>query len=414
MQPRFIVAIDLAKHSHVAYVYDTTNQQLSKPLTVAVSQEGFSQLERDLSSYSDRPTDFLIGHEATGHYGETLLRRLRNQGYPLVELNGRQVAEFRRGMGRRAKTDKLDAQAMVRQLATGEFNPTPAPSSTQLALRRFTRLREDVVKEQTRWVNRLRSLLDQTCPELGNLWPDLTKPTVLALLAHFPAGQAIAQASLSELTIVIRKASRGQKGQDFAQQLQTTAQNTVGFTDPWLETELRLVVSHLQTIVAHIRTLEKEIAILTDAFLIEWSGQLNLTTPLTVEDFPWGRHIAIGTLLAEIGDIRRFASIKHLLSFLGWCPYIQESGTKRASRLEMSHQGNRFARRMLWMIALNAAQRVPEYQAYYQRRLEAGKSKMKSLVAIGRKLLSVIYTILKSGQPYDPQRYLKHQPQAAN
>ena len=69
---------------------------------------------------------------------------------------------------------------------------------------------------------------------------------------------------------------------------------------------------------------------------------------------------------------------------------------------------------MLWMIALNAAQRVPEYQAYYQRRLEAGKSKMKSLVAIGRKLLSVIYTILKSGQPYDPQRYLKHQPQAAN
>lgn len=414
MQARFIVAIDLAKRSHIAYVYDSANQHLSKPLTVAVSQEGFTQLERELSRYSDQPTDFLIGHEATGHYGETLLRRLRKQGYPLVELNGRQVAQFRRGLGRRAKTDKLDAQAMVRQLATGEFKPAPAPSSTQLALRRFTRLREDVVKEQTRWLNRLRSLLDQTCPELEAILPDLSKATPLAVLQHFPSAQALKQADLAELSLVVRKASRGQKGEAFAQLLQTIAHTSVGFTDPWLETELRLVVTHLQTIGTHIRTLEKEIATLTDAFLLEWSDQLGLSNPLTIDDFPWGRHIAIGTLLAEVGDIGRFASIKHLLSFLGWCPYTQESGTKRATRLEMSHQGNRFARRMLWMMSLNAAQSVPEYQAYYQRRLDAGKSKMKSLVAIGRKLLSVFYAILKSGQPYDPQRYLKHQPQAAN
>ncbi|MBE7555704.1 MAG: IS110 family transposase [Anaerolineales bacterium] len=413
MSPRFMVALDLGKQTHVGYVYDTTQRQLSKPLRIKVEQADFLSFESQLRRYSNQPSDFLIGHEATGHYGETLLRRLRAAGYPIVELNGRQVAEFRRGLGRRAKTDKLDAEAMARQLATGEFQPTLPPSPTQQALQRMSRLREDLVKEQTRWLNRLRSLLDQTCPELSLILPDLTKATVLAVLQRFPSGQALAQASVDELTVVIHQASRGQKGQEFAQQLQTIAANTVGFSDPWLETEVQLVVSHLQGLGAHLRTIEAQIISLSQTFLAEISAHLGLSQALTNQDFPWDGPLALGTLLAEIGDIRRFASIKHLLSFLGWCPYSRDSGTKRPTGLKMSHQGNRFARRMLWMMAINVVQRVPEYQVYYQQRLQAGKNKMKSLVAVGRKLLSVIYAILKSGQPYDPQRYLQRQQASA-
>lgn len=117
MPPHFMVALDLGKQTHVGYVYDITCRQLSKPLRIKVEQAEFLSFESQLKSYSSQPSDFLIGHEATGHYGETLLRRLRALGYPIVELNGRQVAEFRRGLGRRAKTDKLDAEAMARQLA---------------------------------------------------------------------------------------------------------------------------------------------------------------------------------------------------------------------------------------------------------------------------------------------------------
>ena len=107
MSPRYMLAIDLGKRQHVAYIYDTTLRQLSKPLTIAVSRAGFEQLEQVLTSYSTQASDFLVGCEATGHYGQTLLRRLEQQGYALVQLNGRQVAQFRRGLGREAKTDKL-------------------------------------------------------------------------------------------------------------------------------------------------------------------------------------------------------------------------------------------------------------------------------------------------------------------
>lgn len=57
-------------------------------------------------------------------------------------------------------------------------------------------------------------------------------------------------------------------------------------------------------------------------------------------------------------------------------------------------------------MAVNAVRWLPEYRHYFQQRVAAGKSKMNSVVAVGRKPLSVFWAILHSGQAYDPQRYL--------
>jgi transposase len=76
----------------------------------------------------------------------------------------------------------------------------------------------------------------------------------------------------------------------------------------------------------------------------------------------------------------------------------------------MSRKGNRFARRILWMLAVGAVRRVPEYHSYYQQRVAEGKSRMKTLIAVGRKLLCAIFAILRTGVPYDPNRYLQRCP----
>jgi hypothetical protein len=54
------------------------------------------------------------------------------------------------------------------------------------------------------------------------------------------------------------------------------------------------------------------------------------------------------------------------------------------------------------MLSISAIRIVPRYRAYFHRRVEAGKGKMDVIVAVGRKLLSVFYAILKRGVPYDP------------
>jgi hypothetical protein len=66
----------------------------------------------------------------------------------------------------------------------------------------------------------------------------------------------------------------------------------------------------------------------------------------------------------------------------------------------MSHAGNRYVRRLIWMLAITACKTVPAYRDYLMKRTAAGKKKMHTIVAIGRKLLSVIYAVLKTGKPY--------------
>ena len=54
------------------------------------------------------------------------------------------------------------------------------------------------------------------------------------------------------------------------------------------------------------------------------------------------------------------------------------------------------------MLSIAAIRAIPRYHVYFQRRIEVGKAKMDIIVAVGRKLLSVFYAILKKGIPYDP------------
>jgi len=68
----------------------------------------------------------------------------------------------------------------------------------------------------------------------------------------------------------------------------------------------------------------------------------------------------------------------------------------------MSHAGNKYVRRIIWMLSIVSIRTVPRYRAYFQQRVKEGKAKMHIIIAVARKLLSVFYAILKKGIPYDP------------
>jgi transposase len=407
--PPFTVALDLGKWKHAVSIYSTQTNELCQSLTIQVNQEGFSQLHIALGSYSTQSSDFIIGCEATGHYGDTVIRSLQDRNYAVVRMNPTQVTQFRRGLGRRAKTDTLDADAMTRQLAVGDFVPDHQLSDTAMQLRRLTRLRLAFVEEQGRWVNRLSAVINQMFPEVEPLLTGLTTPTTLAILAAYPSRKRLAKASLKKLTSIIHRASRRNKGEAYARTLKEAAAGSVGLDDPCLEMELQILLEQIIAKKQSIHQMDKQIQEVTEQLLAERSQELGLEQQLQLKDFPIGNYLSVGTLLGEIGCIERFPTQKQLLSYFGWCPNTKESGTQKSPHPRLSHQGNRFARRIIWMLSLSAIRCVPEYRDYYQRRIDTGKNKMKTLVAIGRKLLCVMRAILLSGQPYDPNRYLSQQ-----
>lgn len=106
-------------------------------------------------------------------------------------------------------------------------------------------------------------------------------------------------------------------------------------------------------------------------------------------------------LLAEIGNLSRFADIRQIVAFVGLDPTRHESGRSVRGGHHISRKGRASLRAALYMPALTAQRYNPVLQAFAQRLKANGKLPKQIVVAVMRKLLHLAYGILKSGQPFD-------------
>lgn len=108
------------------------------------------------------------------------------------------------------------------------------------------------------------------------------------------------------------------------------------------------------------------------------------------------------TILGETPHIGEFRTAKALAAFAGVCPQERRSGTS-VSSAHMTRIGNRAIRQMLYMAALAAMRCNPVIQAFASRLRDRGKAPMQIIVAVMRKLMVLVFGVLKTGQPFDPR-----------
>ncbi len=106
-------------------------------------------------------------------------------------------------------------------------------------------------------------------------------------------------------------------------------------------------------------------------------------------------------LLAELGDVRRFASAAKLVAFAGLTPQQTVSGTS-VKRTRLSKLGSSRLRRLLYMPSLVAVRHNPPLKRFYERLLARGKAKKTALVAAMAKLLRIVFGVLTHRQPFSP------------
>ncbi|MFC1920023.1 transposase, partial [Chloroflexota bacterium] len=290
---------------------------------------------------------------------------------------------------------RVDARSLAAFLAVGSYKPLTKGDPLWENLRELTRFRSDLVKDRTCQVNRLQETIAIAFPELGAHLSSLDSPTALALLLAYPGPQALAEAGAQEVGAFMSQASHGRLGSTAqAEAIVNTATTTIGLLQRQQSLALKLEVLAQGTLSINAQLQKVEAAI----------QELFRQLPYDPSDFPIGSVQSLASILAEIGDIHRFPTLKQFLSHFGWYPKTFQTGGFRMEHPHISHAGNRYVRRMIWMLAVLAVQTVPAYRDYLQRRTAAGKKKMHTIVAVGRKLLSVIYAILKTGRPYTPNR----------
>lgn len=157
-----------------------------------------------------------------------------------------------------------------------------------------------------------------------------------------------------------------------------------------------------RSLEAQLKHLEQQLAQVEEEIsqLLDDDPHLQAQCQLLLSIKGIGRISAL-QVLAELPDIGRFASADQLVAYAGLCPHQQQSGAQRGVSW-LSKQGNPRLRKALYFPALSAKVHNPHLRQFAQRLTAAGKAKMVVVAAVMRKRLVLVYTILKSGHPYDP------------
>ena len=237
------------------------------------------------------PSDTLIAYEA-GPSGFALARQLGAQGWRCQVIA---VSKTPRKPGERIKTDRRDALALARYLRSGDLTPVVIPDATDEALRDLSRARQDAVRARLKVRQQLKAmLLRHGKPFPGKTSWGAAHERYLARVAFEHPSQQIAFAEYrSAVTDTHERVER-------------------------ISTALREQIQHWR-----FGTVVKA--------LMCFKGI----------DF-----IAAITIVAELGDMRRFEHPRQLMAYLGLVPSEYSSGTTRIQG-SITKTGNTHVRRIL-------------------------------------------------------------------
>jgi len=107
-------------------------------------------------------------------------------------------------------------------------------------------------------------------------------------------------------------------------------------------------------------------------------------------------------LLAEIGDISAFDNAPQLVAYAGLNPKGNRSGTSVHKKTRISKEGRAFLRYILYMPAIVARKHNPVIVQFCQRLSDRKLPEMAIVVAAMRKLLHIVFGVLKNQTPFDP------------
>lgn len=120
-----------------------------------------------------------------------------------------------------------------------------------------------------------------------------------------------------------------------------------------------------------------------------------------LKSIPGVGETTIAQILSFMGTPKRFENVRQLTAFIGLNPRHRESGSSVRGHRGMSKMGSARLRKALYFPAIVAKNHNPVIKKFCERLHQAGKPKMVIIGAAMRKLLHIIYGVLKSGKPFD-------------
>ncbi len=384
----FYVGIDISKYKHTLVIASHLGEIIQKPLDFDNNQLGFKVLLEKLKAYDSN--QLKIGFESTGHYSANLRQFLYDQGYSFFQLNPHLVKKFTLSLStRKAKTDKIDALAIAKFLMTIDSKSFTSLSyhisHLKSLTRHYYRLNKYIGKTKVELVNQL----DKAFPEFSNYFSSIYAKTPLSILSKANSLKSIANMSESRYD-ALRKISMGKFKYSTYIKLKQTAKQSVGIKDNYLWIQLHLLIKRIQSF-------QEEKDLITESI----SGIMqDIDTPIL--SIPGLATTSAAIILSEIGDIFKFSNSRALIAYAGLDNSVYQSGTE-SNYGRISKRGSKYLRTALYNVSLSVTNNSKVFYDYYFDKKSKGKSHTLSLTWVSRKLLRVIYHLLKHNETFIDQ-----------
>ena len=402
---RTVIGIDVSKSS--SQVAQLVDGQLITRVKIDNNQIGFQELNHMIETSAG---EVEVVFEATGVYSRRLQTFLENHNYAYCRLNPL-AAKKDMDRLRPNKNDINDAiglaQCQYELNYSRSYVEAPVYQELQVMSRRYQQVNEDLVRVK----NRLHKALQMTFPELEGILSTTEGDQYWTLVGQFPHADVVLAHDVSVLTTTVLSSSKKNMSVNRATNLAMKLTKLASLAAPVVP------VGSFEVEIVHDLSLQAANLHQTKRTII--SRMVDLCEPLPefqiLQSIPGFAETTSVSVIAELGDIRRFKTANKLNAFIGIDLRFNDSGNYKSNGF-ITKRGNAVARKILFKsignMASSATRNHPSHiNDWYQKRKRSLSSKGMKKITIGAmdRLISTIHHLVLTNQNYDYTVAKKHQ-----
>ena len=403
----YYVGIDIAKSFHVVTIIDENEVKVTqKPIRVTNCIDGFSKFITKLETISSNTNDFIIGLEATGIYGENLWEFLNSHGFNVKLLNPFQTTRYReQHTMKKVKNDNIDSWIIALFLKDGKYSSGYVTDDEYQSLRTLYRNRASIQSDMKEVKKRILTQVTVTFPELEN-FIDIFSITGLALLDKYPTAHHYKHSSVDRILKIFRHIQGNSFNNQKAIEVLELAKNSIysGKAKDARAIAIKSSIRLLKIYQEELSILEEEILALLEKNGIKEEKDVPTNSLIeNLKTIPGVSSKTIAAVISECGDLTRFPTVTKFIGSLGLFPTENSSGNSKSTG-HLSKRGSSLVKHALYMASVSCLLHNKELKQYYDTKKSQGKSKQEGIIAVARKLATIIYSIFRYNTPYDPSR----------
>lgn len=406
------VGIDCHKTTHTASIVNAFNEPLGT-ITFDNNKVGFQALTSLVNKQLTTGISPVYGLEDCNHLGHSLSSYLLSKGCIVKVVNATYTHSERQNSPIISKTDTIDSLCLAK-VTLDRLDNLPNASNDDLywTLKQLSKMREAIVNCNIDYKHKLHAQLLHHYPNYYKFFHNFDCKTALAIWETYPNPTILMNTSIEDISNLIYSVSKGYFNSEKTQLILDYVKEYDYALVDYQEERDNLI----RTLVKQIRYNNEQLDIMDEEIdkVVHKTGY-KLTSMLGID------RVLAAKIISEIGNINRFPSSSKLAKYAGIAPVSFSSGSKEKN--VNNKYGNRKLNSYIYIIACvhinpggRGAKKImsPIFYDYYLKKISEGKTKHQAILQVMRRLVNILYGLMKNKTEYIHPKDLSDKLEAKN